>query len=316
MSFNKFRCIIKSVQVGGQILPANQNIKHYHGIVKDDPNSVVALTFGEDEVMGLVATSEGNFNLALDKQSGYYIFYNDKNMKHRPVFTCSTETDDCSDDYSPENSTSNTTSSINSSDKIVRLYFETTRDLYEWRGNSVEATEEYVSALYTQVAALYRNEDITTALWEIFMWTTYPDPFDTIYIPDYDPTVNNTLPYLNKFRELRADFNGDLGYLLTYRQINGGRAAGMNLCNSNKSLRLAVSGVWEPTLAVVPNFSHNVNGVTHEFGHLLGSPHTHACRWNGNNTAIDGCAQPEGNCPRPAMPQDGGTIMSYCSSSV
>jgi hypothetical protein len=53
--------------------------------------------------------------------------------------------------------------------------------------------------------------------------------------------------------------------------------------------------------------------VTHEFGHLFGSLHTHACVWNGNNTAIDGCfGYVEGSCPLPGYPTGGGTIMSYC----
>ena len=62
-----------------QILMPNKNIRHYHGIVKDDPHSIVAITFGEDEIIGLVATGEGNFNLTIDPQSGEHIFYNDKN---------------------------------------------------------------------------------------------------------------------------------------------------------------------------------------------------------------------------------------------
>jgi hypothetical protein len=52
--------------------------------------------------------------------------------------------------------------------------------------------------------------------------------------------------------------------------------------------------------------------ITHEMGHLMGSNHTHACVWNGNNTAIDGCAAVEGDCARPGNPPTGGTIMSYC----
>ena len=65
-------------------------------------------------------------------------------------------------------------------------------------------------------------------------------------------------------------------------------------------------------------WSWNANVVTHEIGHNLVSPHTHACAWNGNNTRIDNCAgnyniqYQEGNCNSfPADPVNGGTIMSY-----
>jgi len=62
-----------------------------------------------------------------------------------------------------------------------------------------------------------------------------------------------------------------------------------------------------------PVYSWTNMVVTHELGHLFGSRHTHACVWNGNNTAIDGCAgYVEGYCALPGNPPEGGTIMSYC----
>lgn len=54
----------------GQRYPANKNIRHFRGTVKDDPGSIVAISFCDDEVMGLVATDEGNFNLLLDRELG------------------------------------------------------------------------------------------------------------------------------------------------------------------------------------------------------------------------------------------------------
>ena len=71
----------------------------------------------------------------------------------------------------------------------------------------------------------------------------------------------------------------------------------------------------------IPTYSWTVEVITHELGHLMGSPHTHACVWNGNNTAIDNCASSaqgssaQGYSCRTTpltIPTEGGTIMSYC----
>ncbi|MBL7809595.1 MAG: zinc-dependent metalloprotease, partial [Saprospiraceae bacterium] len=64
----------------------------------------------------------------------------------------------------------------------------------------------------------------------------------------------------------------------------------------------------------VPTYSWTIEVLSHEIGHNLGSPHTHACAWNGNNTAIDGCGPTAGyseGCDGP-LPTNGGTVMSYC----
>jgi len=119
---------------------------------------------------------------------------------------------------------------------------------------------------------------------------------------------------LTQYQAQTSSINGDLGQLLTFRDVNGGIAAGFNgICNANVDESLCVSGGLTSSIVNVPTYSWNVNLVTHEFGHLFGSRHTHACVWNGNNTAIDGCAGfTEGGCSIPGIPSGGGTIMSYC----
>lgn len=56
--------------------------------------------------------------------------------------------------------------------------------------------------------------------------------------------------------------------------------------------------------------------MTHELGHVFGSRHTHSCVWNGNNTPIDSCGSSQGfaedGCTGGPIPEEGGTIMSYC----
>ncbi len=58
-------------------------------------------------------------------------------------------------------------------------------------------------------------------------------------------------------------------------------------------------------------------------GHVFGSPHKQDCVWNGNNTQIDDCGNiwaANGNSAttpcfdpnNPIIPQNGGSMMSYC----
>lgn len=212
--------------------------------------------------------------------------------------------------YDPEVLFQESKSSISSISKTVRFYFETEQDIFQTRG-SVVSVENFVAGVYNQVATLYQNENIETQISEIFVWTT-ADPY----------TSNNLGTLLSQFQTHRTSFNGDLGQLLTFRSVGGGIAAGFNgLCNSNTAQRLSVA-MLENNFSAVPNYSWSVQVITHELGHLFGSRHTHACVWNGNNTAIDGCGacqespNPEdetcNNCTRPAIPSGGGTIMSYC----
>jgi hypothetical protein len=134
---------------------------------------------------------------------------------------------------------------------------------------------------------------------EMFVWDT-TDPFT-------GPSTSN---YLDQFQAyLNGNFNGDLAHLVGYG--GGGGVAYLDvLCSPFYGI--GYSGI-NSTYSNVPTYSWTVEVLTHEIGHNLGSPHTHACAWNGNNTAIDGCGPAAGysegcNGPLPVS----GTIMSYC----
>lgn len=164
----------------GKIFSANRNIKHYRGIVRGEANSLAAVTLYEDEIMGFFTSNDGNFNIVKDRQSGKHLCYNDKNLKEKPSIECETKKNDDSFSYEPDdlfrqrsnvleqNITSQQT--INSSDKIVRLYFETEYDIYQSQG-SISEVEAFIAGLFNQVAILYQNEDIVAAISQIFIWT-------------------------------------------------------------------------------------------------------------------------------------------------
>jgi hypothetical protein len=289
---------------------ANKNIKHYRGVIQGETNSLVAITFYEDEAMGLILSDEGNFNIVKDHLSGKHFIYNDKNLKEKPQLACETKDDD-SVSYEPDVLFRQRSSFINqklenqplniSNDRIVQLYFETEYDMYQALG-SASSVEAFIAGLFNQVAILYLNEDISTQISTIYIWTSN-DPY----------TATTTSSLLSQFQSTRINLSGDLGMLLTFRNVGGGIAAGFDgICNSSVSQKLAVA-MLHNEYNNFPTYSWSVYVVTHEFGHLFGSRHTHACVWNGNNTAIDGCADyVEGNCPLPGYPAGGGTIMSYC----
>ncbi len=276
---------------------ANRKNKFYSGIIKGDKNSLVAISFFEEQVAGIISTDEGNFNIGKIDGSENIIFYKASNLLDPPNFSCGTL-----DDNFIGNKKEIFEKDNGSLDNCVRLYFETEYDMFLTLG-SVEAVENYVIALFHEVQVLYAQENINVQLSAIFVWCC-PDPY----------TANETGCLLAQFQHQTDAIPGDLGQLLTFRNVGGGRAAGFNgLCNPNVDLSLAVSGLRAGRIIPVPTYSWNVQLVTHEFGHLFGSRHTHACVWNGNNTAIDGCSGfTEGGCPLPGIPANGGTIMSYC----
>ncbi|MDC8005338.1 M12 family metallo-peptidase [Aureisphaera galaxeae] len=292
----------------------NRNAKHYRGVIRGEENSLVALSFFEKDVMGFISNNEGNYNIGKLKDADEFIIYNDNNLRVHFDFECDMPDDIGFIEYDPNMlmepyDPHGQTRAFETN--CVGLYFETEFDIFQSFG-TVPGVENYVTALYNQVAIIYYNEGIDTTISMINVWNT-ADPY----------TATNTASLLTQFQNNTGAFTGDLGQLLTFRNAGGGRAAGFDgICNPNTDLSLSVSANLSSTVTNVPTYSWNVMVVTHEFGHLFGSRHTHACVWNGNNTAIDGCSSCQENpnpnipgcnfCPQPPVPANGGTIMSYC----
>ena len=271
--------------------------KHYRGIIQGDESSVVAISFFENEIMGFIASPnlEGNLVLGRLENEDTHVLYEDDDIMERLHFTCATE--ETPPSYSAED-----LKSQSASDRMVRctrLYIEVDYDIYTGKGSSLTAVNNFVTGIYNQVGALYANENISTTISDIVVWTQ---------ASPYNATSSTGM--LNAFTSYRQGFNGDLAQLISYK-ASGGVAYLNGLCRTNPDYSMSFASIHS-TYSNVPVYSWTVEVCTHELGHLFGSQHTHACVWNGNNTAIDGCYTTEGSCSNPGIPSGGGTIMSYC----
>lgn len=289
-----FSVVLASSGLPARVAPG----RHYRGIIRGDEASVVAFSFFEGEVMGILSSKAlGNLVLgALEggRAAGKYVLYDDRRVFSELGFDCATPDD--GPEYRPEQLEAPL--DYRGPGDCVRIYLEVDHDIFQSKGG-VSGTTNYITGLFNQVAALYANEDINVTLSELYLWDTPSTYYGT-------SSYNLLVQFVNK----RPSFNGDLGQLLSY-QASGGIAYLAGLCNPYAP-KHSFSSIHS-TYSAVPAYSWSAMVITHELGHLFGSKHTHACAWNGNNTAIDGCpGYVEGYCALPGSPAGGGTMMSYC----
>ncbi len=272
---------------------------HYRGIIKGETESIASISIVGDEVNGVFSSPELG-NLVLNKVSGQlnteqYVLFSERDRVEPLKFEC--EAGDQGPHYTKDELSAVTTAGF--VDKCTNIYFEVDYDIYQDKGGTTQVTN-YITSIFNEVATLYANEDLTIKISEIFIWDT-PSPY----------SGSSSSAMLNRFQSNRKSFNGDLAQLLSYK-ASGGIAVLDGLCHPFTSAKMSFSSIGR-SFRSIPNYSFTVMVVAHELGHLFGSHHTHACVWNGNNTALDGCAGfQEGSCRNPGVPSNGGTIMSYC----
>ena len=278
---------------------------HYRGIINNDPQTLAAISIFENEVSGTLSIpGKGDYTIGLmhtpdEMAKGVHIIYNTALYRGvLPDWGCGVK-DDNGVPYSARQLSMDANAAIT---KYARLYYETEHDIYTSLGSTTSAVSTFMIGLHNQVATLYSNDGVSVLISGLYIWTV-ADPYNGA----------SAGANLTAFQATRTSFYGDLGQLVTFRSMGGGIAAGFSgLCNATIGSRLSTSQLYN-FYNTVPTYSWSVDVVTHEFGHLFGSRHTHACVWNGNNTAIDGCAgYTEGGCAIPGIPAGGGTIMSYC----
>ncbi len=290
---------------------------HYRGVVAGDSESLVAVSVFADDLMIFADTADhGIVSVgALEgrtKGPRTYIAFADEHLKG---FDKSMECGvDDSDNILGQDSLLAESARLpierpgsmgvsKAAGDCVKIYLEADYNIYQNKG-STQATTNWVTGVYNQVAALYNIDNIETGLSQVFVWNS-SSPYTS---------SSNTSTLLSQFQNYRTSHNGNLAHLMKLGNISG-VAAGFNGICTNTSQSQSVAYV-QSSYSNVPTYSGTVFVVAHEIGHTAGSRHTHACVWNGNNTAIDGCAgYVEGNCSLPGNPSSGGTIMSYCPNA-
>lgn len=269
---------------------------HYRGILKDQSNSLVAISFTSSGVMGFIAIDENKWELGkMEDGSNQHILYRSDELKASTPFNCFSD----EDAVLPDAEISTEERGVGC--KTVNVYFECDYKLYTDKGSSTTNVTNYVTGLFNQISTLYANENVGIAISQIYVWTS-TDPY---------ATYNSTSSVLNAFRSQRGtNHNGNLAHFLSTRSLGGGIAYLDVICFKNYAHGVSAIGT---SYQNIPTYSWTVEVVTHELGHNLGAWHTHSCNWAGG--AIDNCYSPEGSCSPGAAPSGGGTIMSYCHLS-
>lgn len=281
---------------------------HYRGIIESKRESLVSFSILNNQVRMVLGTENGNINIGKIKHSNRYAYVPTKGA-NLPRGGCDTEL--LPRRPSIAKNKKNEGSNLKA-DGCVEIYFELDHQTFLDNGSSVENTTAFMEGLFNEVATLYENEGVQVAISEIFIWTE----------PDIYNHGSTSLATLSQFQDqiVMNDFNGDLAHLVSSVQNGRGGIAWLNvLCTNIRQFASAFSEITG-SYNNVPTYSWDVEVITHELGHNIGSPHTHQCEWNGNNTQIDDCGNEAvpgyaGDCydeSNPIFPAEGGTIMSYC----
>ncbi len=280
----------------------------YRGVVAEFPGSLAALSFFPDEIAGVISLPHTG-NLVFGKIEGRtqesngsltHVLYADKDLLQKPEFHCGALDEAPVAAIAPDTIYSNRC-------KTLKLFLECDYKLYQDKNRSVNNVKNYITGLFNVVKTLYYNEEINIDISDIMVWTTQ-DPF-------LHTDLASIIYQYSGYRQ--NNFTGNLAQLVTTYapQQQGGIAFLGTLCQpyNGQSGPHSFAYIYN-TYSQLPTYSWSVEVMTHELGHNLGSPHTHACFWGPTrNQALDNCQPPENNaCANGPAPSNGGTIMSYC----
>ena len=323
---------------------------YYRGIVNGVPGSIAAFSFFNNEIYGMFSIpGVGNYTIVPNNSSTQYILFNDIDIIHKDRAPKCATTDEDFTSFAQKTTATPPSYKTYYSCREVNVMYVCAYELYQKKSSNTTYCNNYMTALFNAHAAIYRNDGILIALKATLIdstsdiyasITTASSTTSSTFLQAFGQTMGNNLGGANVaillFNSTRvfqsAGFANGLGGVAWLRRVctatqTGGQFAGpLAFCNITPPSGSS-PGISIATPYVLPTYNWDIEVTSHEMGHVVGSPHTHACQWNPptRNTGIDGCyavypsasapqGQMEGSCaiPNPAQPVAGGTIMSYC----
>ena len=286
----------------------------YNGVIEGEFKSWATLAVINGKYKMLLASEDGNIEVSHENDNTYKV-YESEDLVKVPNYECYTS------DSPQAHSKTSTENSRSVGSDCVELYIECDNQSYVDNGSSLANTEAWALSIINDVATIYNTIDIPLVVNSVFVWNSV-DPYSsgTSLQAVRDSFVD----------QIENTFDGRVAQLFSTRDLGGGLAYGIGgLCGSFPDFPgpYSIATSLETTFSGYPNFSFTLNVVAHELGHVFGARHTHACVWGTEfDSQIDDCGniyaagnedQPEGQeCfdeNNPILPNNGGTIMSFCN---
>ena len=143
------------------------------------PIAIPAISIFENEIIGIVSTNDGNYNLgAMLNDNNEYIYYNDRKLKKEFEFNCHVE-DGYGKHYRDNNNHVKPETNPNSSSTVnpVKMYYVCDYQMYLDKGSNSQNVVNYVTSVFNQVNILYNNEQLSLQLASEMLVYTSADPY-------------------------------------------------------------------------------------------------------------------------------------------
>ncbi len=327
------KCIVTSAS--GDIEMNAPELLVYRGIIANEPNSNVMLTYSAIGLLVSVHRENGNdyifgqYRTSSDMRT-YILLPEHELLATAPFvpFACMndgiinqpnalTPVDQIFAEARSHKDRKFETQAVNTTGLLeAEIAIEADNDFYKAAGNTDTKVLSYIGALFSMSSSIYEDEaHITFRIPWVKVWAT-TDPYgvkgDAYALPDKAKNY-----WIANYSSVQRD----LAHVMTSISYGGGGYGWYSLCDNNQSYSVSSpqTGHSYPTFA----FTYDAYIVSHEIGHNFSLVHSHDCYWN---PPLDTCHTKDD--PNTALKlgdacfslpiiskKNPGTIMSYCAGT-